>query len=97
MHNQAGLALFKVRQLRATFPNAPGASRTVVPTRGAYNSDDITRVGVGGGGVEPGGSDHGMTITICSFFALQVCVFASHSGKMCQEIIALCGLSSWDT
>ena len=35
--------------------------------RGGYNSDDITRVGVGGGGVEPGGSDDGMTITICSF------------------------------
>ena len=30
----------------------------------------------GGGGVEPGGSDDGMTITICTFFALQVCVFA---------------------
>ena len=26
-------------------------------------------------GLEPGGSDDGMTITICSFFALQVCVF----------------------
>ena len=38
-----------------------------VLTRGGYNSDDITRVGVGGGGVEPGGSDDGMTITICSF------------------------------
>ena len=44
--------------------------------RGGYNSDDITGVGVGGGGVEPGGSDDGMTITICTFFALQVCVFA---------------------
>ena len=43
--------------------------------RGGYNSDDITRVGVGGG-VEPGGSDDGMTITICSFFALQLCLFA---------------------
>ena len=32
--------------------------------------------GGGGGGVEPGGSDDGMTITICTFFALQVCVFA---------------------
>ena len=31
---------------------------------------------MGAGGVEPGGSDDGMTITICSFFALQVCVFA---------------------
>ena len=30
----------------------------------------------GGGGVEPGGSDDGMTITICTFFALHVCVFA---------------------
>ena len=47
-----------------------------VQTRGGYNSDDITRVGVGGGGVEPGGCDDGMTIMICSFFALQVCVFA---------------------
>ena len=28
------------------------------------------------GGIEPGGSDDGMRITICSFFALQVCVFA---------------------
>ena len=45
-------------------------------TRGGYNSDDITRVGVGVGSVEPGGSDDGMTITICSYFALQVCVFA---------------------
>ena len=36
------------------------------PSRGGYNSDDITRVGVGGG-VEPGGSDDGMPITICSF------------------------------
>ena len=49
-------------------PHAPHA-------RGGYNSDDITGVGVGGG-VEPGGSDDGMTITICTFFALQVCVFA---------------------
>ena len=32
--------------------------------------------GWGGGGVEPGGSDDGMTITICTFFALQVRVFA---------------------
>ena len=34
--------------------------------RGGYNSDDITKVGVevGGGAVEPGGSDDGMTITI---------------------------------
>ena len=32
--------------------------------------------GWGGGGVEPGGSDDGTTITICSFFALQLCLFA---------------------
>ena len=39
-------------------------------SRGGYDSGDITRVGVGGGGgVEPGGSDDGMTITICSFFS----------------------------
>ena len=38
------------------------SSHTLV--RGGYNSDDITGVGVGGGGVEPGGSDDGMTITI---------------------------------
>ena len=37
-----------------------------IQTRGGYNSDDITKVGVGGrgGAVKPGGSDDGMTITI---------------------------------
>ena len=45
----------------------------------------------GGGGVEPGGSDDGMTITITISSA------SSGTDEMCQEMIALCGLSSWDT
>ena len=53
-------------QVWAPYTPSFGGSRAG-HTRGGYNSDDITRVGVGGGGVEPGGSDDGMTITICSF------------------------------
>ena len=56
------------------------------PPRGGYNSDDITRVGVVGRCFEPGGSDDGMTITICSFFALQVCVFAELDAVQTQMI-----------
>ena len=44
-----------------------------------------------GGAVEPGGSNDGMTITICSFYSF------TGTDDSCQEMIALYGLYSWDT
>ena len=49
--------------------------------RGGYNSDDITKVGVGGGAVEPGGSDDGMMITIT--------ISSGSSGKDDSELQAI--------
>ena len=48
--------------------------------RGGYNSDDITKVG-GGGALEPGGSDDGMTITIT--------ISSGSSGKDDSELQAI--------
>ena len=56
----------------------------VAATRGGYNSDDITKVRVGGA-VEPGGSDDGMTITICSFDS-----FTGIDDSELQAILAKC-------
>ena len=50
-----------------------------VPSRGGYNSDGITNVGVGGGGwgggvlSQAGGSDDGMTITIAPLSLYRNC------------------------
>ena len=64
-------------------PRPPAVHWTSGPGRGGYNSDDLTRVGVGGGGA-----------------LSQEAVMTEgrlRCGKMCQEIIALCRLASWDT
>ena len=40
-----------------------------------------------------------MTVTIAPFLLYKngtVCGIASHLGEMCEEMIGLCGLSSWD-
>ena len=63
------MAYVKPISVRGTAVEWDAAGRALTPppcTRGGYDSDDIIKVGVGGGGgsVEPGGSDDGMTITI---------------------------------
>ena len=66
--------------LRSSDPCLPGLSPSTIwncCTRGGCDSDDITKVGVeGGGDAEPGGSDDAMTMTIALFslYILAKCV-----------------------